>query len=124
MTMTKRFLLLAAPFLAAASPPQTLSLQVMPDYPFTTRAPARQPERPKQAGPVYEPAPLPNPDIAAPHQAESGGTEISPHLFRRHDAYRGDALSNDESVESDENRRMMPSAGFTLRMPLQPNQPQ
>ena len=122
--MKKRFLLLTIPFLAAASPPQTLSLQVPPDYPFTTRAPVRAPAPPRQAGPVYEPAPLPNPDIAAPRRAESEGTQISPSLFHRRDGYRGDALSNSESVESDENRRLLPSAGFTLKMPLQPGEPQ
>ncbi len=122
--MKTQFLLLAAPFLAAASPPQTLSLQVPPDYPFTTRAPVRTPAPPRSAGPVYEPAPLPNPDIAAPSRTESGGTEVSPSLFHRHGGYRGDALSNGESVESDQNRRLLPSAGLTLRMPLQPGQPQ
>ena len=122
--MKARFLLLTAPFLAAASPPQTLSLQVPPDYPFTTRAPVRAPAPPKSAGPVYEPAPLPNPDIAAPSRADSGGTEVSPSLFQRHGGYRGDALSNSESVEGDQNRRMMPSAGLTLKMPLQEGQPQ
>lgn len=120
--MKKRFLLLAAPFLAAASPPQVFTLQVSPDYPFTARAPARTPAR--QSGPVYEPAPLPNPDIAAPRRAESGGTEVSPRLFQRQGGYRGDALSNSESVESDQNRRFLPSPGLTLRMPLEPGQPQ
>lgn len=122
--MKKRFLLLAAPALAAAGPLQTLSLQVPSDYPFTTRAPMRTPAPSRQAGPVYEPAPLPNPDIVAPRRAESGGTEFTPSLFNRHDAYRGDALSRGDSVESDENRRLMPSPGFTLRMPLQPGQTQ
>ncbi len=119
--MKTRFLLFAAPFLAAASPPQTFSLQVSPDYPFTTQAPARVPTRPQQSGPVYEPAPLPNPDIAAPSRAESSGTELSPSLFNRHGGYRGDALPSNEFVESDENRRLMPSAGFKLRMPLAPS---
>jgi hypothetical protein len=122
--MNNRFLLLAAPFLTAASLPQTLSLQVSPDYPFTAQAPARAPAPSRQAGPVYEPAPLPNPDIAAPRRAGSGGTEVSPSLFQRHGGYRGDALSNDESVESDQNRRFLPSPGLTLRMPLDPAQSQ
>ncbi len=119
--MKTRILLFTAPFLAAASPPQTFSLQVSPDYPFTTQAPARAPTSSKQAGPVYEPAPLPDPDVAAPSRAEGGGAQLSPSLFRRHDAYRGDALNQGELVESDENRRLMPSAGFTLRMPIAPS---
>ena len=119
--MKTRILLFTAPLLAAASPPQTLSLQVSPDYPFTMQAPTRAPAAPKQSGPVYEPAPTPDPDVAAPSRAESSGTQLSPSLFNRRGGYRGDALSSSESVESDENRRMLPSAGFTLRMPLAPS---
>ena len=114
--MNTRFLLLAAPFLAAASPPQGLSLQVVPDFPFTANAPARKPAKP--AGPIYEPAPLPNPDVAAPQRAAGGGTEISPSLFNRRDGYRGDSFTRGETAQSNQSRRTTPSAGFTLKMPM------
>lgn len=119
---TRLALALVAPLLAAAAPPQSLSLQVVPSpkYPFTARAPAP----PRPSGPVYEPAPLPNPDITAPRRAESQGTEISPSLFNRRDQFRGDSFLKGDSVQSDQDRRMRPSAGFKLRMPLQPETPQ
>ena len=123
--MRKRMLLLATPFLAAASPPQTFSLQVVPDYhPFTAKVPASKPSR-QQAGPVYEPAPIPNRDVIAPARAQQGaGTQISPSLFSRRDGYRGDSFTKGETAQADQNRRMMPSAGFTLKMPLDEGQPQ
>jgi hypothetical protein len=127
--MTKRSLLLllpvlASPVLAAAGPPdqpqqQPLSLTVLPPatYPFTARVQA--PARP-QAGPVYEPAPLPNPRVLPPTRADSGGTEIAPSLFNRRDGFRGAALSRGDSAESVQNSNLKPSAGFTLKMPLDP----
>ena len=126
--MRKRILLLAAPFLVAASPPQTFSLQVVPDYPFTAKVLTSKPPRQQagqQAGPVYEPAPIPNRDVVAPTRAQqSAGTQISPSLFNRHDGYRGDSFTKGETAEADQNRRMLPSAGFTLKMPLDEGQPQ
>jgi hypothetical protein len=122
--MRTHILLLAAPLLAAASPPQTFSLQVVPDYPFTAKVPASRPPKP-QAGPIYEPAPMPNPNVVAPTRAQqSTGTQISPSLFSRHDGYRGDSFTKGETAEADQNRRMLPSAGFTLKMPLDEGQPQ
>jgi hypothetical protein len=119
--MTKRFLLLAIPLLAAAAPQRqgVLSLHVPSpaDYPFTARV---QAPRPQQPGPVYEPAPLPDPSVLPPLRAESTGTQISPNLFNRSDSFRGAALSKGESTEGDQNRNLRPSPGFTLRMPLQP----
>lgn len=113
--MRMRVLLLAAPFLVAAAPRQGIGLQVLPDYPFaaTVTKPSSQP-----SGPVYEPAPLPNPNVGAPSRADGGGTRISPSLFNRKDGYRGDSFSRGETAESDQNRRLLPSAGFTLSMPL------
>ena len=122
--MRKRIVLVAAPFLAAASPPQTFSLRVVPDYPFTAKVPASRPAKPL-GGPLYEPAPIPDRNVVAPTRVQQGaGTEISPSLFRRHDAYRGDSFTKGETAEAEQNRRMMPSAGFTLKMPLDEDKPQ
>ena len=120
--MKTQFLLLATPFLAAASPQQGISLQVMPDYPFA--ATVSKPPPAKSTGPVYEPAPLPNPDVSAPYRADGGGTRISPSLFNRKDDYRGDSFSKGETVQSDQNRRLLPSPGLTLSMPLDEGEPQ
>lgn len=114
--MRTTYVLLAAPLLMAASPPQRLSLQIMPDYPFTAKVPAVASRQ--SAGPVYEPAPLPNPNVLPPAQAQRGGTELSPTLFQRRDAYRGASFNRGETAESDQDRKHMPSAGFTLKMPL------
>ncbi len=115
-------LLLATPFVGAATPPQGFTLQVPPNYPFAAQAPA--PSRPRQPGPVYEPAPLPNPDIRAPQRAESNGPEISPSLFNRRDQFRGGSFSRGESAQSEQDRNLRPSPGFKLRMPLTPEEPQ
>ena len=123
--MTKRMLLLATPLLAAAAPPQGgINLDVPQNYPFTATVPAPRPNPLRPTGPVYEPAPLPNSNVAPPSRADSGGPEISPSLFNRPDQFRGDAFAKGDSNQGTQNRNLKPSAGFSLRMPLTPDDPQ
>lgn len=118
---------IAAAIVIGAAGPRSLSLRVSPDPlagPTPSRiAPSFGPSS-RSPGPVFEPAPLPNPDIAAPEGHDTAsGTQLSPMLFHRRDAFRGDGFAPGSSVESSENRNVQPSPGFRLSMPLQPDPP-
>ena len=102
--------------LMAASPPRQLSLTVPPAAPapsFSLGNAARPP--------AYAPAPLPNRDLNVPRQLTSPSqTTLSPTLFTQRDRYRGDGFSTGSSPQNEQERRLRPGAGFSLRMPLQP----
>lgn len=113
-----------AAIVIGAAGPRSLTLRVSPPDPLAIPAPPRSRPVVRPPGPVFEPAPLPNPDIAAPERSsDSSGTRLSPMLFHRRDAFRGDGFAPGSSVESSENRNVQPSAGFRLSMPLQPEPP-
>jgi hypothetical protein len=44
---------------------------------------------------------------------------LAPGVFTRRDQYQGQALSPSSSVQSEQERRAKPGAGFNLTMPLQ-----
>ena len=108
----RRILLAAAPLLIAASPQRGLVLESAPPVlPPAFVAPQTAPER-------FEPAPLPNRDLSgpAPPRATKDPT-ISPKLFHRGDQYRGESIDPRSSAQSAEERRLLPGAGFNLRIP-------
>ena len=107
----RRVLLAVAPLLIAASPQRGLVLESTPPVlPPTFAAPPAL-ER-------FEPAPLPNRDLSgpAPPRATRDPT-ISPKLFHRGDQYRGESIDPRSSAQSSEERRLLPGAGFNLRIP-------
>lgn len=75
----------------------------------------------KSAAPSgFAPAPLPNRDAATPAgPTGSSSASLSPSVFTRGDQYHGEGLSASSSVQSDQERRAKPGAGFNLKMPLQ-----
>ena len=120
----RQVVVIAGAILAGAAGPRSMSLRVTPD-PLAVAAPSRPAPVAAAPGPVFEPAPLPNADIGAPDNSDSGsGTQFSPMLLHRRDAFRGDGFSPGSTVESNENRNLQPGAGFRLSMPLQPQPPQ
>lgn len=71
--------------------------------------------------PAYEPAPLPNRDLAAPRApARPAESSLSPTLFTQREQFRGDGFSAGSSPQNEQERRLRPAAGFSLHMPLQP----
>ena len=113
--------LLALPLLAASPPQRGLSLQALPPSaspllplpPTPPTPPARAPAR------EFDPAPLPNRDVEPLGPRASGAPSVGPSLFTRSDQYRGEGYSKGSTAQSDQERRLKPGAGFSLRMPFQ-----
>jgi hypothetical protein len=81
------------------------------------------PPQPPAAGPpsLYQPAPLPNRDAELAPPRASNATTLAPSLFTRPDEYRGDGFSKGSTAQSEQEKRLRPGAGFSLKMPLSPN---
>lgn len=77
--------------------------------------------RPSRSATGYQPAPLPNRDMAQPGPEPEAGSSLTPTLFTRKDTYRGEALTRGSSAQSEQEKRFRPGAGFSLKVPLTPN---
>ncbi len=83
------------------------------------------PAQPGRVGPKpivpgqYQPAPVPNPNIfPPPGQAAQAGPQLSPGLFMPKDRFAGDGYIPGTTVQSEQERRLKPGAGFNLSLPL------
>jgi len=106
----------------AASPGrQQLSLAVPSDpSPLLPVSPSPLSLGPKP-GPTFEAAPLPNRDLAGPSSArDNGAPSFGPSLFTTRNQYRGDGFSPGSTAQSEQEKRMKPGAGFSLKMPFTP----
>ncbi len=45
--------------------------------------------------------------------------QVSPSLFRRTSTYRGEGFTTGSTAEAEQNRRLAPTPGVNLSMPLQ-----
>jgi hypothetical protein len=81
------------------------------------------PPEPPAAGPPsrFQPAPTPNREVELTKPKASNATTVGPSLFTRPDEYRGDGFNKGSTVQSEQERRGKPAAGFSLHMPLAPN---
>ena len=71
---------------------------------------------------AFEPAPTPNRDFEAPSGPRAGNTpQVGPGIFTRKELYRGEGFGRGSTSETEVEKRVRPGAGFSLRMPLQPN---
>ena len=109
-----------APGRAQGSSARGFTLQVPSSPGQTLPVPPRPPSAPPSS--AYAPAPLPNRDLeygtAIPSRP---GTQVSPSLFTRKDEFRGDGFGKGSTAQSEQERRVRPGAGLSLRMPLTPN---
>jgi hypothetical protein len=113
-----RLWLAAAALVLSAASPAGLNLQVP--------APGSNlpvPPEPPAAGPPtrFQPAPTPNRDVELSKPKASTATTFSPSLFTRPEEYHGDGFSKGSTVQSDQEKRLKPTPGFSLHMPLSPN---
>ena len=104
-----------APLLIAASPQRGFVLEGPPP-------PVLPPQTPSApSGGVqhrFEPAPLPNRDLSAPlGPRATNDPQFGPKLFHRGDQYRGEGIDARSSAQSEQERRLLPGAGFNLRIP-------
>lgn len=112
---------LALPLLAAAPQSSKFSLAVPADNnPLLPVGPQAYSLGTPARGPIYEPAPLPNRDLSAPLARASNEPTLAPTLFTTKNQYRGDGFSRDSTAQSEQEKRVKPGAGFSLRMPLTP----
>lgn len=111
----KHRLLLLAPLLMAAAPPQRSILLERAPAPVI---PTPRPDAPVVAPERYAPAPLPNRDVSGPlGPRATNDPTFEPKLFNRSDQYRGSAIDPRSSSQADQERRVLPGAGFNLRIP-------
>ena len=110
-----RFVLLAlASFgVTGAAPPDSFS-NATPMPSFTVRP---QKLVPNASG--FDAAPIPNQDAFAPTTRATNDASIAPNVFTRKDQYRGEGIQPNSSAQTQEDRKALPGAGFSLRMPLQ-----
>ena len=104
--------------MAASPPPRTYDLR------FSSNAPALGlPSAPVIAQPPsqpYDAAPTPNRDLSAPSgPAASNDAYLTPGLFTRGKQNRGEGFLSGSTAQEEQQRRVMPGAGFNLTMPLQ-----
>jgi hypothetical protein len=95
-------------------------------YNLTVPAPGSSfpvPPEPPAAGPPskFQPAPTPNREVELTKPKASTATTVAPSLFTRPDEYHGDGFNKGSTVQSEQERRVKPAAGFSLHMPLAPN---
>ena len=107
---------LALPLMAASPRPHFTLGAPGAALPYEAPTPGTVP-----GSPIYEPAPLPNPDAVGPPVASGGATTLSPTLFTQREQYRGDGFSPGSTAQGEQERNVQPAAGFKLHMPLQPN---
>jgi len=104
---------------AMAQAQRGIVLQAQPTSPLLPVPPT--PPRLKPAPGGYEPAPTPNRDVDAPlGPRASNAPQVSPGLFTRKDLYRGDGYARGSTSETEVEKRVKPTPGFNLRLPLQP----
>ena len=107
----RRFLLILAPLLIGASPQRGFVLESGPLA--LPQAPS-----PPAAAQRFAPAPLPNRDLSAPlGPRATNEPQLVPKLFHRGDQYRGEGIDARSSAQSEQERRLLPGAGFNLRIP-------
>ena len=76
------------------------------------------PPIPPDAPSLLEAAPTPN-SIAAPVAAQAPrGAELTPTLMGPKQVYQGDGFLTGSTVQSEQQRRAKPAAGFNLTVPL------
>ncbi|HTW27922.1 MAG TPA: hypothetical protein VME92_12400 [Acetobacteraceae bacterium] len=106
--------------LAAAGPSGRYDATTL-DYGYGagTAQTAPQREAANAAPGQFEPAPVPDSDIAAPTAPQaSDQPQFSPSLFNTKTQFRGDGFSPGSTAQSDEEKNYKPVPGFTMKVPL------
>lgn len=110
---------MAAPLLAAAASSDR-------GFNLTVPAPGSSlpvPPAPPLAVPPtkYQPAPTPNRDVELSTPKAATAPSVGPSLFTRSDQYRGEAFGKGSTAQAEQEKRVKPGAGLSLRLPFSPN---
>jgi hypothetical protein len=78
------------------------------------------PPIPPLIAPSSQPAPVPDQDVAPPHPGDDPkGATIGPDLFQPQARFYGNGYEPGSTVQGEQERRLRPTPGFYLKMPLQ-----
>lgn len=82
--------------------------------------PAPSPATPP-ADPGFEPAPVPNLNLAAPtsKSGDSNSPSVRPDLFTQSQQWEGNGYVNGSTSQAQRDARMRPGAGFSISVPMQ-----
>jgi len=78
-----------------------------------------EPPIPPAHPPLDQSAPVPDPNMLAPRDASSGGTQVSVTDFRYNNQDRSLGYARGSQYQSSEDRRPIQTPGLTVRVPLQ-----
>jgi hypothetical protein len=108
----RRVLLLGAALFATAA---------APTFPPLALVTPLGPPAPGGAGAGFLPAPVPNPDLASPPAASGrgAGPSVAPSFFHPEATYQGEGYLRGSTYEGDQERRLRPSPGLNLTLPIQ-----
>jgi hypothetical protein len=113
-------LLLGALLTMAASPPRYTPVAfAAPLAPPTAPAPAPAPS--PAAGPVFAPAPVPNIDLkfGGGQPDDPTAVTVAPKIYSQQPSSAGDGYTPHSTLLNEQTKRILPSAGLNLLVPLQ-----
>ena len=86
---------------------------------FTALAPPSGATPP--ADPGFEPAPVPDLNLALPasHSRDSAAPSLRPNLFTQSQQWQGNGFVNSSAAEAQRDSRIRPGAGFSINVPMQ-----
>ena len=107
---------------AAAAPDTTVAMPIQvsgASLASETSLPVPAPEKPKLgiAG-VFQPAPMPDPDVDPPSGASSHGPSLTPALFAHKEEFAGDGYSSASDADHGIDHRRAPAAGLNWSVPV------
>jgi hypothetical protein len=98
---------------SAGTPRRLQATMTDATIPLPPQPPAHSP------GPNFQPAPMPNRDLQAPNGTSSGGTSFGPAIFTNRQQFGGEAFTPNSTVQGEQEKRLRPTPGFSLKVPLQ-----
>jgi hypothetical protein len=107
----------AAPCWAGASP---MEVQIAPGGDLgqaKTSYIATVPSKSERVSAVFQPAPIPDPDIGPP-SAAARGPSLTPALFTHKEEFSGDGYADASDPDHGLDKRRTPAAGLNLSVPV------
>jgi hypothetical protein len=103
---------LAAPMQVQVATPGELN------PPATTSLVASNVSGQAHASAVFQPAPIPDPDIDPPRGASARGPSLTPALFAHKEEFNGDGYASDSDPDHGLDKRRTPAAGLNWSVPV------
>ena len=113
----RAMLLLAALLTMAASPPRFTPVA----FADPMQPPAAPAAAPAPVAPAFTPAPVPDIDMqfAGDRPTDPAAVSLTPKVFSQQPSSTGDGYTPHSTLLNEQTKRIMPSAGLNLSVPLQ-----